>query len=132
MADYSGGVCEYDVWREVLMASYAGGVCEYDARTGGANGGKETYEVDYPHTLALRFGGRPVLSSSIGGGGAGPMYYYRMRAQDSGVPLPGYVSWTVVMAPDFAGVGYGGGTPTPVGPAVPGSIIVAGAWRAQE
>jgi len=54
--------------------------------------------------------------------------YFKMRAQDSGAAPPGYVTWTAMGTPDFAGTGYSGGTPTPVGPMVSGSAIVADEW----
>lgn len=59
----------------------------------------------------------------------GATKYYKMRAQDSGATPPGYVSWVVQDDPDFAGAGYAGGSPTPVGPFVPGSIVVAAEWQ---
>jgi len=57
-----------------------------------------------------------------GGGGGGPTTYFKMRAEDSGA---GYVTW-LATTPDYAGVGYPSGTPTPVGAMVPGSAVVAG------
>lgn len=59
----------------------------------------------------------------------GAITYYKMRAQDSGASPPGYVSWVVQDDPDFAGAGYSGGSPTPVGPFIPGSIVVAAEWQ---
>ena len=56
--------------------------------------------------------------------------YYKMRAQDSGSEFgPRYITWIVQDEPDFAGVGYSGGEPTPVGAMVPGSAIVATEWE---
>lgn len=52
-------------------------------------------------------------------------HLYKMRAQDSG---GGYVTWISSFSPDFAGSGYAGGSPTPVGPMVPGSAVVAIEW----
>lgn len=65
------------------------------------------------------------------GGGGGPTItlYFKMRAQDSGASPPGYVTWVVQNAPDFAGAGYSGGTPTPVGAMVLGSAVVAAQWE---
>ena len=55
--------------------------------------------------------------------------YYKMRAQDDGVALPGYVTWIVQTFPDFAGTGFSGGTPTPVGSMIPSSAVVADEWE---
>jgi hypothetical protein len=55
--------------------------------------------------------------------------YYKMRAQDSGSAPPGYVTWVAQDAPDFAGVGYPGGSPAPVGAMVAGSAVVAVEWQ---
>jgi hypothetical protein len=61
------------------------------------------------------------------GGGEELITYYRMRARDSGVAPPGYVSWTAT-EPDFIGNGYSGGTPTPVGPMIAGSVVKLAEW----
>lgn len=55
--------------------------------------------------------------------------YFKMRAQDSGQPPPGYVVWIATGAPDFAGTGYPGGDPSPVGPMILGSAVVAATWQ---
>lgn len=68
--------------------------------------------------VAFTLGGGPIIVT-----------YYKMRAQEYGVPPPGYVTWVVQDDPDFAGVGYYGGTPTPFNPPIPGSIIVAAVWQ---
>lgn len=60
--------------------------------------------------------------------GGGAVTKYKMRAQDSGVAAPGYVTW-VALTPDFAGLGYSAGTPTPVGSMVVGSAIVAASFE---
>jgi hypothetical protein len=70
------------------------------------------------------FGGR-LLDIS---GGTVVVLYYKMRAQDSGASPPGYVTWVSSGSPDFSGVGYAGGTPTPVGAMVAGSVVVAAEW----
>jgi hypothetical protein len=54
---------------------------------------------------------------------------YKMRAQDDGVPPPGYVTWISANNPDFAGVGFPGGVPTPVGGMVGGSATVVTRWE---
>lgn len=84
----------------------------------------------------------PTVVVSVPGGGVGsngtdipivaqidPTRYYKMRAQDSGAAPPGYVTWVSTGSPDFAGVGYAGGTPTPIGAMVPGSVVLADEWR---
>lgn len=63
------------------------------------------------------------------GGGGGPTVYYKMRARDSGVAPPGYVTWVSSPDPDFGGAGFSGGTPTPVGGMVPGSATVVARWE---
>ena len=63
------------------------------------------------------------------GGGGGVTISYKMRAQDRNVALPGFVTWISTGSPDFAGVGYPGGTPTPVGPMIPGSAIIEDEWE---
>lgn len=64
----------------------------------------------------------------VGGGGGAVTTYYKMRAIDDGAAPPGYVTW-VATTPDFAGAGFSGGTPTPVGSMVPGSAVVAAHWE---
>jgi hypothetical protein len=51
--------------------------------------------------------------------------YFKMRALDS---LASYVVW-IATTPDFAGAGYLGGVPTPVGAMVVGSAVVATEWQ---
>jgi hypothetical protein len=53
---------------------------------------------------------------------------FKMRAQDRDA-VPGYVTWISTGTPDFAGVGYSGGTPTPTGPMVPGSAVIEDEWE---
>ena len=65
-------------------------------------------------------------------GGGGPpavVPYYKMRAQDDGSPAPGYITWVALNSPDFAGAGFSGGTPTPVGSMIPDSAVVADEWE---
>jgi hypothetical protein len=84
----------------------------------------------------------PTVEASETGGGEGsddtaipmtipvnPTRYYKMRARDSGAAPPGYVTWVVVGDPDFAGSGYSGGSPTPIGAMVVGSVVLADEWR---
>lgn len=78
-------------------------------------------ETTEPYSKSFR--GRPGLVNSLGG--APPTQQYKMRAQDSGASPPGYVTWVVVGSPDFAGDYYSAGTPTPIGPMVAGSAVVA-------
>lgn len=113
-----------------MAARVGNGITNYSYSDGKWSARVGVYE-EVPGPSSKTFRGRPVLNSSIGGG-AGLTYYYRMRAQDSGASPPGYVSWTVLTAPDFVGAGYSGGTPTPIGPFVPGSIVIAETWREQE
>lgn len=72
--------------------------------------------------------GRPTGVALFPDPSAAALPRYKMRAQDSGVSPPGYVSW-VSSTPDFSGTGYAGGTPTPVGPMVPSSAVVAEMFR---
>lgn len=68
----------------------------------------------------------PEGVSWVGNGGSPPVVtYYKMRARDSGAAAPGYVTW-VASTKDFAGAGYAGALPTPVGAMVAGSVIVVG------
>ena len=78
----------------------------------------------YAPQMSLSF-----VSPDGGGGGPTITKKYKMRAQDDGVPLPGYVTWVVSDSPDFAGVGFPGGTPTPVGSMIPNSAVVADMWE---
>jgi hypothetical protein len=83
----------------------------------------------------------PAVQESVVGGGVGSdstpvvdtevvvVKGYKMRAQDSGVAPPGYVTWSVTGSPDFAGAGYVGGTPTPIGSMVPGSATVVASYE---
>lgn len=84
-------------------------------------------------TPARYMPGPPVnLSYSTGfpgGGGGAPTIKYKMRARDNGVPAPGYVTWVTTGNPDFAGAGFAGGTPTPVGAMIPGSAVIADEWE---
>lgn len=72
-------------------------------------------------------GGMDFTDMGITGGGGSPPVttYYKMRAKDS---LAGYVTW-IATTPDFAGAGYAGGYPTPVGSMVVGSAVVATEWQ---
>jgi hypothetical protein len=56
-------------------------------------------------------------------------YFYKMRARDSLADPPGYVTWIASGSPDYAGAGYYGGTPTPVGPMIAGSLYIADEWE---
>lgn len=67
--------------------------------------------------------------ASLGPSGVGVTRKYKMRAQDDGVALPGYVTWISTDDPDFAGAGFSGGTPTPVGSMIPGSAVVVAEWE---
>ena len=69
-----------------------------------------------------------TFKTSAGGGG-GPTVYFKMRARDTGVAAPGYVTWVSSPDPDFGGLGYSGGSPTPVGIMVPGSAQVVARWE---
>lgn len=72
-------------------------------------------------------GGFNFFETGVSGGSGGPgiITYYKMRAKDS---LAGYVTW-IATTPDFAGAGYSGGYPTPVGSMVVGSAVVATEWQ---
>ena len=59
---------------------------------------------------------------------SGTTFHYKMRAQDSGVPLPGFITWVSVGSPDLTGSGYLGGSPVPVGPFIVGSIATVDKW----
>lgn len=74
------------------------------------------------------FRGRPTMVCELGATGSDERRYFKMRAQDSSATPPGYVTWVVPDAPDFTGAGYSGGMPTPIGPPVSGSIVVANDW----
>jgi hypothetical protein len=69
-----------------------------------------------------------TFKTSAGGGGD-PTVYFKMRARDTGVAAPGYVTWVSSPDPDFGGLGYSGGSPTPVGIMVPGSAQVVARWE---
>lgn len=62
-------------------------------------------------------------------GEGGPTFFYKMRARDTGVAAPGYVSWVAQDDPDFGGTGFSSGSPTPVGIMVPGSATVVARWE---
>jgi hypothetical protein len=55
--------------------------------------------------------------------GATGVVRYKMRGQDSGATLPGFVTW-VSNSPDFEGAGYFGGTPTPIGSMIADSVVI--------
>lgn len=90
----------------------------------------EFNEAGSPDVVDFLRGGHRLFGV-VGFGAVGPTVtqYYKMRAQDDGVALPGYVTWIVTDDPDFAGAGFSGGTPTPVGSMIPGSAIVAAEWE---
>jgi hypothetical protein len=71
----------------------------------------------------------PPMSTAFMPVGGPATKYYKMRAQDDGVALPGYVTWVAQDTPDFAGVGFSGGTPTPVGSMIAGSATVVAEWE---
>jgi hypothetical protein len=105
------------------MADYAGGVITYSEFGGTRNNRAASADLPWPQWSSKQFKGRSATTPSLGG--VPPTTHYKMRAQDSGAASPGYVTWTVTGAPDFDGKDYAGGTPTPVGPMVPGSAVVA-------
>jgi hypothetical protein len=70
-----------------------------------------------------------VLVAGGGGGGGGVTRYFKMRARDDGAPAPGYVTWIAQDNPDFAGAGFSGGSPTPVGSMISGSAAVVATWE---
>lgn len=78
----------------------------------------ETYPVGVAVGSINRFGGLPRTA------------YYKMRARDSGVAPPGYITWIAQDSPDGAGVGYSSGSPTPAGSMVPDSAVVVAKWEA--
>jgi len=66
---------------------------------------------------------------SVTGAGAIVTTRHKMRAVDDGAPPPGFVVWTVTgVEPDFAGVYFSTGTPTPIGSMVPGSAVELASW----
>lgn len=50
---------------------------------------------------------------------------FKMRGRDDGrTPGSDYIVWIFTGAePDFAGIGFAGGTPTPIGALIPGSVV---------
>jgi len=78
----------------------------------------ESPDIPPLHTWQQTFGGSSSVTKK-----------YKMRAQDSGASAPGFVTWVVSDSPDWAGAAYPGGIPTPVGPMVGGSAIVADHWE---
>lgn len=64
---------------------------------------------------------------------AGPAVFYKMRAVDSDPPSPPnpprYITWVVQGDPDFAGVHYPDGEPTPNDIMVSGSAVVVATWQ---
>ena len=72
-------------------------------------------------TINVRAGGLVDQNTATPGAAVS----YRMRALDDGA---GYVTWVSSTA-DFAGAGFPGGTPTPVGSMVAGSAVVIGTWE---
>jgi hypothetical protein len=71
----------------------------------------------------------PATSPFIPPGGPTITRYFKMRAQDDGAAPPGYVTWISQNDPDFAGTGFAGGTPTPIGSMIPGSAVVVAEWE---
>jgi len=86
------------------------------------------YEPEYQSTY-LEYEDADYTFVQTFGGGGGPTLKYKMRAQDDGVPAPGYVTWVASGNPDFVGAGFPGGTPTPVGNMVPDTAVVADEWE---
>ena len=86
--------------------------------------------VDYYVDMAVNYvaGQYAGLAASSPPAPVSTMYYH-MRAVDSGA---GYVFWESVGSSDFAGAGYSGATPTPVGAMVPGSVVLLGTKEVVE
>jgi hypothetical protein len=71
---------------------------------------------------------RPLQPASAalltGGRGSGASFTYKMRGRDDGrAPGSDYIVWTSAGEPDFGGAGFAGGTPTPIGSLVAGSVV---------
>lgn len=108
------------------MANLALGVAVYIEYLDGLDTNRGLSDLGQAAQRSMAFRGRPGFVESVGG--TPPRLRYKMRAQDSGAPPPGFVTWVTSGSPDFAGAGYSGGSPTPVGPVVAGSIVVADEW----
>lgn len=63
-------------------------------------------------------------SGAFGGGGVS-LPTFKMRGRDNGrAPGSDYIVWTFTGAePDFAGTGFAGGLPTPIGSLIAGSVV---------
>jgi len=74
-----------------------------------------------------------IVTNLGGGGGAGLVPKFKMRAQQEltpvPIPPPGFVTWVSTGFPDFTGTGFSGGAPTPSNPMIAGSAIVADEWE---
>ena len=65
------------------------------------------------------------LTEGSAGAGPPPDSTFKMRGRDDGrSPGSDQIVWTFTgTEPDFAGTGFAGGTPTPIGSLVPGSVV---------
>lgn len=54
-----------------------------------------------------------------------PIPTFKMRGRDDGrTPGSDYIIWIFTgLTPDFAGIGFAGGSPTPIGSLIPGSVV---------
>lgn len=86
---------------------------------------EQHYVSSYVESTGISYVYTPVNTYAS----SGLTVYFKMRARDSGVPAPGYVTWVVQNDPDFGGTYYPDGEPTPVGSMVPGSAVVVSQWQ---
>jgi hypothetical protein len=91
------------------------------------NGDDQNY-LELATTHPVGWDGNPkfVLLDSFGGSreGGGAAGNFKMRGRDDGgTPGDDYITWISVGSPDFAGAGYSGGSPTPVGDLIAGSVV---------
>jgi len=70
---------------------------------------------------------KPAAVSLLGSSGAPPPTF-KMRGRDNGrTPGSDYIIWSYTgTEPDFAGTGFTGGTPTPIGSLIVGSVVNLG------
>lgn len=86
-----------------------------------------TQQVLSVSTSTLTRDGHTQQQVEIGGGGAAPISF-KMRGRDAGrAPGSDYIIWVFTGdEPDFAGTGFAGGDPTPIGALIVNSVVNLG------
>lgn len=122
----TGGLITYPEYSDGKFSERVGSYITYPEYPVQRDNRRPPYDSSVSVPRSKNFRGRPVMTCNLVGDEV--PHYYKMRARDSGATPPGYVTWMATFSPDFTGDGYSSGTPTPIGPMVAGSAVVADEW----